>query len=379
MRRHRILITAGETSSDTHGAGLIAALRAKGVSADYIGIGGSALAAAGMDRIGDSEDLAVVGLFEAISVIPRALRLMNRVRKTLRTGTIDLFIPIDSPDFNLRLVGDAHRAGVRTVYFVAPQLWAWRSGRVKTLQKYVSELLALFPFEADWFTERGVKTCFIGNPKLDAARAYATELRADHTKKTDTSNILLLPGSRRSEIKRHLPILATVAREMNQKNSNLSWRLRMADSLPDSFYQSIVAGSGIELSRAPMTELCHQSDLAVSVSGTASFEVALSGTPCIVIYKMNAISWFIARRIVKVPWASMANIAARREIVPELLQGECEPKQIAALIESLLAAPERLEHMKRDLLSLHGSFGEGDAYARAADRIIDHLEEGSRK
>ncbi len=392
MPKRRILIVAGEASSDAHGAGLVKCLKARGVDADFFGVGGTALSREGMELIAHADELAVVGLFEALSILPRAIRILRRIRRTIKTQPPDLFIPIDSPDFNLRLVATAHSCRVPVLYFIAPQLWAWRSGRVKQLQKYISELLVLFPFEKQWFASRDVKTTFIGHPKLDAildyessTAIYTSERNPSFDEplsdKTDNGpaeiasvQILLLPGSRHGEVSRHLPVLARTAAQLRQTHPEIDFVLRMADNLPETLYQVLIGDEPITLSRLPMNELCHTATAAVSVSGTASFEVALSGTPCIVVYKMNPLSWLIARKIVRVKHVSMANIASGKLIVPEFLQGDCQPHLIAAELEELINDRARLTSMKQQLLDLRKLFGAPGAYEQAADRVIEILE-----
>jgi len=375
MARRRILVVAGEASSDSHGAGLIARLKARGEEAEFYGIGGNAMAAEGVQLIAHSDELSVVGLFEALSILPRAISLLRRIRTSIKEDPPDLFIPIDSPDFNLRLVGNAHKQGVPVLYFVAPQVWAWRSGRVNLLKKFVAELLVLFPFEKAWFTSRGVETTYIGHPKLDAALSFSSS--AVPATESHSPRILFLPGSRRGEVSRHLPILAGAVGVLKSTHPAARFVLRMSDSLPESFYQSLIGSELIELSRSPMTDLCHESDLAVSVSGTASFEVALSGTPCIVVYKMNFLSWLIARQIVQIKHVSMANIAAGKVIVPELLQADCNPMRIAAELSNLIADDQKLITMRQELLALRDLFGEPGAYDRAASRVISILNRSS--
>ncbi len=370
----RLLITAGEASSDAHGAGLLRALRARGFEGEARGIGGRALAAEGMDCIGRAEDLAVMGLFEALRVIPTALSLMRKIKQEFRRRPPDLFIPIDSPDFNLRLAPAAAKAGIPVLYFIAPQLWAWRESRVRILQDSIRELMVLFPFEEEWFRQRGVVTTYVGHPKVDEVRRLESN-GAEGPIDTGQRRGVLLPGSRRGEIARHLPVMAEAAQEITAAFPGFQWVLRMADEVPESVYQPWARKANIELSRDPIFEVVRGAQVAACVSGTASFEVALTGTPMVVVYRMNRWSWWVARRLVKVPFAAMANLTAGRPVVPELLQDDCAPGRIAAECKRLLTDYEAAGRMRRALLDLRDQFGPPGAYDRAAERVMALLAE----
>ena len=372
--RPRLLITAGEASSDAHGAGLVRALRRQGFAGQIQGIGGPALAAEGIELLGRAEQLAVIGLLEAVTVLPTALRLLGRLKRGLREDPPDLFVPIDSPDFNLRLLPHAARAGVPVIYFIAPQLWAWRAGRVACLRRHVRELLVLFPFEEEWFRSRGVPATYVGHPLVDVALAAQPAPSGRRSRPAGNARAcgLLLPGSRPGEIARHLPILAEAAAIVGRRRG-IDWRLRMAGSLDRSSYEPWAGKAGIELSREPLFELAVAADVSVCVSGTASFEVALAGTPMVVVYRMNRMSWLLARRLVKVPFAAMANVIAGRRIVPELLQDDCRSEKIAGEVERLLDDSKEWARMNRDLLALREPFGAPGAYDRAARRILAQL------
>ncbi|MCK4304765.1 MAG: lipid-A-disaccharide synthase [Candidatus Eisenbacteria sp.] len=378
MTGQRILIVAGEASSDAHGAGLVRALEGLGLKASFYGIGGPALERAGMRMLGRSEDLAVVGIIEALRVIPQALRLLWRMKRELEQNPPDLFLPIDAPEFNLRLARAAQRNGVPILYFIAPQLWAWRPGRVRILRECVRELLVLFPFEEHWFRERGVPTTHIGHPLVDTSRhhGYPADLRERLGAKGSSPLGLLLPGSRRVEVRRHLPILAEAAAMIQRREPSIRWVLRQADTLEESCYRPHAERAGIQLRSEPLFDLAAVADVAVAVSGTASFETALMGTPTVVVYRVNPLTWWLARRIVRVPWISMANLVSARPILPELLQNDCSPGRIADEVEALLRNAQRRDQMRHDLLKMRAEFGSSGAYERAAARVMAHLRPG---
>jgi len=365
MRRRRVLLVAGEASGDAHGAGLALALRARGLDAELFGIGGPAMAAAGVELRHGYGELAVVGLTEALTRLPRALALWRETAREIRRDPPDLFVPIDAPEFNLRLAGAAARRGVPVVYFVAPQLWAWRASRVRALRRSVRELLVLFPFEPEWFAARGVPTTYVGHPLIDALDA----LTPDPALRAGEPFGLLLPGSRPGEIARHLPILAAAA----ARTPGLRWIVRRAPEVGAEAYAPWAGGGAIALSDEPLLALAAAARIVVAASGTASFEAALAGAPLIVVYRVSPLTWALARRLVRVPWVSMANLTAGREVVPELLQRDLTPVRLAAEIASLLEDPARQARMREDLAAVRARFGTRGAYGRAAERVLHHL------
>jgi lipid-A-disaccharide synthase len=388
MRHARILIVAGEASSDAHGAGLLRALRDQGWEGEAYGVGGAQLAAAGARLIADQRDLAVVGLIEVVGRLPRILRLLARLRSEIRARPPDLFLPVDTPEFNLRLVPLAAARGIPVVYFIAPQLWAWRPGRARGLRHALRELLVIFPFEEPWFRERHVPATYVGNPLVDAARAQREAAQRDFAQHDPEQRnatapaapvpagrrtVLLLPGSRAGEVRRHMPPLIDARRELERGGETIRWWLRAAPGLTDAFYARWIEGEGIELRHEPIAQLAARCDVTIAASGTASFEAALAGTPLVVIYRVHPLTWRLARRLVRVPWVAMANLTLERAVVPELLQGACTGPRIAQEVARLLNDGAARAGMRRDLAELDGRFGPTGAYARAAARVRAHL------
>jgi len=392
MGERRVLIVAGEASSDAHGAGLVRALRARGVAARFYGVGGPALEAAGVALLARYDQLAVVGLSEALAVLPRALHLMHGLKRSLRREPPDLFLPVDSPEINLRLAHVAAQRGVPVVYFVAPQVWAWRAGRVRQIRRDVRELLVLFPFEVEWFAAHDVRATYVGHPLVEAAAARLDAAQG-HAVGTGAAEVLLLPGSRRGEVRRHLPVMAAAVarlrsggptrvggpggpgdRPQGQPPEGLNCRLRMADALSEEHYQPWARQAGIDLCRDPVFDLARAADLVVAASGTASFEASLMEAPTIVVYRVSPMTWWLARRLVRVPHAAMANLAAGKAILPELLQSDLTAARLAGEMAGLLADPDRRASMRSALARMRGTFGPPGAYERAAERAAAWLE-----
>ena len=368
----RVLVVAGEASSDAHGAGLVRALHARGFRGEFYGVGGPALQEVGMGLMAHYDDLAVIGLIEAFGAIPTALKLLRRIRREFAQAPPDLFIPIDSPELNLRIARTARKYAVPIAYFIAPQLWAWRPGRVRTILETVAELLVLFPFEEAWFRARGVPVTYVGHPMVAAAEAHPPGAARDERL------ILLLPGSRAGEIERHLPAMAGGVRMLRARHPELRAVVRIAPRVARDLYQPWVARADLELSEEPLFDLAARAKVAVAASGTASFEVALMGLPTIVVYRLTRISWLLAKRLVKVPWVSMANLAAGRAILPELLQEACTPENVALEIDRFLSDPRACRRVADELAAMRAGFGGGDAYDRAAEAVLGHLPAGLR-
>jgi lipid-A-disaccharide synthase len=369
------MLVAGEASGDAHGAGLVWALRAAGCDVRLYGVGGGAMAAAGVELRQGSQDLAVVGLTEVLGRLPRVIRLLRRLVAEIRRDPPDLFVPIDAPEFNLRLACAAAKRGVPVVYFVAPQVWAWRERRVQVLKRCVRELLVLFPFEPEWFAARGVPTTFVGHPLIDDLEAFRPD--ADLPRRLgladgDTLGVML-PGSREGEIARHLPIFGVAARRLRSRFPRLRWVVRQAPEVDAGAYEPWTRDGTLALRQESVIELASAARIVVSASGTASFEAALTTTPLIVVYRVSPITWALARRMVRVPWVSMANLTAGRAIVPELLQRDLTPDRLAGEILALLEDPARAEGMRAELAAVRRRFDTRGAYARAAERVRAHL------
>jgi len=376
MSDPRILVTAGEASSDQHAAGLLRALRATGCRFQAYGVGGPELAAAGVELLADYRELAVVGLVEVLGRLPRILALLQRLKQTIRRAPPALFLPVDSPDFNFRLLPAAAASGVPTVYFIAPQLWAWRPGRVERLRRTVRRLLVLFPFEEAWFRARGVATEYVGHPLVDAARelpsraAVRAQLGLDAAERVG----LLLPGSRTGEVARHGPPMGAALARLEAAGQRMRWLVRRASGLEEAALTAAGLTPAAELRAEPVLALARAADVTIAASGTASFEAALAGTPLIVLYRMHAASWWLARRLVRVPHVAMANLTLGERLLPELLQGACTGERIAAEVGALLDDPRQHERIRRGLQALDARFGPSGAYRRAAAAVCLELE-----
>ena len=339
----RIFLSAGEASGDMYGAGLMQALReelrqtGRAQDAEFFGVGGEAMRAAGCDLVVNAHEIAVVGLAEVVRHLPRIYGLFNKTVREVERRRPDVAVLIDFPDFNLRLARRLHRRGIPVVYYVSPQLWAWRTSRVESIRKYVRKMLVIFPFETKFYAEHGVDAQFVGHPLADVAPSVIARDEFAHSYGLDTSRtwIALLPGSRQGEVSRIFPTLLEAAQLLGPdyvyivpvaSTLNEAW---MRDFLPPDPKIDVVLTSD-----APAT-LAHARAAAVA-SGTSTLQAALMGTPFVMVYRVAELSWKFGRPLVKVHRFAMPNLIAERDIVPELVQENLDPARVASEVRRLL-------------------------------------------
>lgn len=372
----RILISAGEASGDMYAAQLGHALKLHWPDAHFYGCAGPRLRELGTEVVVDSSSLAVVGLSEVVSHLPRIYGEYRKLVRRARDDRPDLAILTDSPDFHLRFARHLKRAGVPVFYLVAPQVWAWRQRRVRIIRERVDQLFCLFPFEERWFREHGVKASYIGHPLAARVRPRLSkeEFLREHGLRPDLPIVTLLPGSRVGEALRHLSAVLDAVERLRQK-----YALQILLATPKSvqpkvafrkFWERISALS-IQVVEGETWDCLAHSDLALAASGTVTVEAAVSGTPMVTFYKVTPLSWWAGRRLVKVPYLSMVNLIADRKIVPELIQDEMTSANLANEAAKLLADPSAAAVMRRDLALVRAALQvQGDPMERAAGLLV---------
>lgn len=371
----RLFLVAGEASGDLHGSLLARALREIDPQIQIEGVGGAEMERAGVTLIERCEEMGVTGLWEVVKHLPRFMRLLDSLTSHLRSNRPDALIPIDYPDFNIRLAARAHSAGVPVIYYISPQVWAWRRGRVGQLARTVRRMIVIFPFEEDIYREEGVPVTYVGHPLVDQVEPSRSreELRRDLEIGEKQRLIALLPGSRKSEVQRILPTFLKT-RELLSERDDIRWIVALAPGLdPDLLHTEALDSGAIEVRTGETYDLLSAADLALTASGTATLEAALLGTPMIVVYRMHPATWHLARRLVRIEHVAMANLLAGRRLVPEFLQDEAEPKVLADTIVEWIDDSARLKSVSDELKGVAAKLGSGSAPTRAAQAILSEI------
>jgi len=378
MSSVRILISAGEASGEMYGAWLIEALRRLAGahaldSLEFFGVGGDRMRAAGCDTVVDSKDLAVVGISEILSHLPKIWGLFHKLIAEADKRKPVLAIVIDSPAFNWRVARQMKKRGIPVVYYVCPQFWAWRQERVRLLRKYVDKALVIFPFEEKFYRDRGVDATFVGHPLADLPRpgidraAYAAELQLDPSKPW----ITLMPGSRVKEVRMNLPELRLSTMLLG---SDYEFLLPVASTLDRQLLEKLTTGFRIHLVPEALPALAH-SRAGIIASGTATVEAALMGTPFVMVYRVSDLTYLLGRSRVKVPYFAMVNLIAGEEIVPELVQDAFTAGNVVARLNEIIPEGPARQKMIAGLQGVKDRLGgaaEGDLHPvdRAAEAVL---------
>jgi lipid-A-disaccharide synthase len=365
----RIFISAGEASGDLYAARVVEAVRARNREAEFFGCAGPRMQAAGVRAVVDSRSIAVVGLVEVVAHIPRIYGEFRKLKRAIVADRPDVAVLTDAPDFNLRLAKFLRRVGVPVVYLIAPQAWAWRVGRVKTLRATVDRLLCIFPFEEEFFTRHGVPATYIGHPLARIVKASMSreEFYAKVGVEVDSRIVVLLPGSRHGEVERHLDELIDATKRLDGRG--LVFLLALPGGFGNTFSERI-SGSSIQVIEGITWDALAHAELALAASGTVTIEAALLGCPLVTFYKVNALSWMLGRWLVRAPSLAMVNLVAGRKIAAELIQREMTGERIAAEAVRLLDDPAAMEAMRVGLKEVAGKLAsERDPMEVAAEWV----------
>ena len=371
MSRDSLLMVAGEASGDLHGARLLAELRGLRPELEVFGLGGDEMAAAGLQAMAHSREIAVVGIWEALRVVPRARRILRRLLEEVDARRPGAAVLIDSPDFNLRLARRLEERGVPVVYYVSPQVWAWRRGRIKTIGERVRKMLVLFGFEEQLYRERGIDVTHVGHPLVDEVPVLSHLL--DEESLGPERRIALLPGSRDSEVRVLLPLMLGAVEHLQALRPEVL--LIEASTVSPALYEECLSGSRVAVERVRDGKYrtladCH---LALCASGTATLEVGLIGTPMIVLYRVALLTELAARLLLRVDSISLVNLVMERSVVPEMLQRQADPSVVAAAARKLLDDVGALRRVHQELADLRPRLGAAGASRRAAAEIAGVL------
>jgi lipid-A-disaccharide synthase len=373
-----VFLSAGETSGDMHGASLARALLSLDPSLELYGIGGSRMEAAGVRLLADLDRLAVMGLAEIVRSLPRIAHLRRRIRQFLAERDIRLLIPIDFPGFNIPLAEGARRRGIRVLYYIAPQVWAWREHRARRLAASTDRVCVILPFEEEMLASHGVRAHFVGHPLLDGSRLGVSGLRDPGTERSgetlagmgdESVTLALFPGSRRQEVKRILPIFLAAADRITRAQPGIQILIAREPDLAPYLYEAspyplVTAEEAIAASRA-----------ALCKSGTITLQLAIAGVPMVVGYRMHPMTYQIAKRLVRVPHIALANLVAEERLVPELVQADLTPRALLTRVMPLLdeTHTER-QRIVRGLTEVRSRLGEPGCAARVARHALELLD-----
>ncbi len=370
------MIIAGEASGDHHGAKLVKAIQKKDKGLFFCGIGDQALERAGVKILMRASELAVVGFTEIIAKLPKILEGLGIAKKLLRALRPDLLILIDFPDFNLRVAKLAKKLGIPILYYISPQIWAWRKGRVNQIRRRVDHMAVILPFEKEFYQKHGIPVTFVGHPLLDGDNPIINQTLTPDS--GDGPLIGLLPGSRDREVSRHVPVMLEAADILQKKLAGIRFAISVASSVDrqtvEELIQEHAAGLNLEIVAGRVEKILGRCRLAIVASGTATLETAISGTPMVVIYKLSPMSYWIGRALVRgVNAISLVNLIAGKALVAELVQKEADPEAIAAKAWELLENTAQRQQLQQELRQLRHCLGGSGASERVAEIALEML------
>ena len=369
----RILIVTGEASGDLHGANLAKALKAKDPQVSLAGIGGAAMEAAGVQLVGRMGQFDVMGMVGPLALVAIVRRFFF-MRRLFRSEPWDVVIFVDNPGLNLRYAYFAKSAGLRVLYYVAPQIWAWGPWRIYWIKKRVDQVLVILPFEKPIYDKAGMWCTFVGHPILDAVEGSYDQgaLRRRFGFSQEERVIALLPGSRAHEVQVLLPILLSAAEKLAHREPKTKFILAQASTIQDNLLQPLLRTSSVSITlvKEQASEVMAASDLVLVASGTATLQAAVVGTPMVLFYRTSAWEFWIASFFLRVKWIGLVNLVADRSIVPELLQDEATGKRLSEEALRILEDPTAYAEMKRNLAQVRDALGAPGASTRAAERVL---------
>ncbi len=380
-------MVAGEASADLHGSNLVKAMKASCPGVTFCGIGGANMKQAGVKILVSSSDMAVVGLTEVVQRLHTIFRAANKLKATLKAHHPDLLILIDYPEFNLYMARIARRLQIPVLYYISPQVWAWRRGRVKKIAKRVDRMAVILPFEEQFYRKRGVDVDYVGHPLLDAFKPATrnpqqspevggrrSEVRSQKSKRQNPVSSIqnpvvgLVPGSRREEIRNMLPIMIRSAEILKIRYPDIRCLLPLAKTIEPEYIDSFIRKSSldIEVHQGDIYEVLDRCHIAMVTSGTATLDTAIMAVPMVIVYKVTPLSYRIGKILIKTPFIGLANLVAGERVVPELIQDEVTPERLADEALTLIENEHVRNNMITKLHRIRKRLGEGGASERTA-------------
>lgn len=372
-KARRVVIIAGEASGDAHGAKVARELRAQEPDIELYGMGSEHMHEAGVKLAVDCKDMAVIGVTAVLAKLPVYFKALNDAKKMLRLLKPDLVILIDFPDFNMLLAKYAKKLNIPVLYYVSPQIWAWRQGRVKKIVKYVSHMAVILPFEEQFYRKYNMPVTYVGHPLLD--RAFPTVEEALAKTMPMHPVVGILPGSRNGEIRRLLDTMLKSAVEIHKQDPEIKFLLSKAPSVNVELFDGIVAQNpGIEMEiTTSVLDLFKRADILIAASGTVTLEAGLHGLPMCIIYKVSLLNYILGRLLLKIKCIGLVNLVAGEAVMPELIQDDAEPKKIAATVMDIITNAERYNYIKQMLAKVKQILGQGGGAAQKVAQIAFKL------
>lgn len=371
------MIIAGETSGDLQAANLLKSLKSINPHIEAFGMGGKKMSAEGVEVLYDITDLAVVGFLEVLKHLWTFKKIFEKLSALLEKRRPDAVILVDYPGFNLRFAKIAKEKNIPVIYYISPQIWAWGENRIHDIKKCVDKMIVIFGFEEIIYKEAGVKVSFVGHPFLDIVKpAWKKEetIKTCHLKH-DSVKIALMPGSRKKEIEKHLPSMLGACKIIKDKIPNVEFILSRIKELDQNIYNKIIKRSAIKphsLDNKPY-ETMDIADLVIASSGSATLEIAIMEKPMLIIYKTSFLTWLLAKNLIKIPDIGLVNIVAGKRIVPELIQFDATPKNIAKESLDILTNHKKIHEIKESLREVKAKLGDQGASSRAAHAVYKFL------
>ena len=373
--KKHIVVVVGETSGDMHASHLIDALKEKDANITFSGLGGPRMEESGMELYQDFTKLAVVGFVEVLKNYDRIKEAFDLILKKIEETKADAVLLVDYPGFNLRLAKKLYKK-TKVIYYISPQVWAWKKNRVHAIKKYVDRMLVIFEFEKTFYKKYNMDVAFVGHPLMDSAKPKQSKedfLKASPLDPFKTT-IGLLPGSREKEVERHLPVMIQAAQRLHKQFAMMQFLIIKAPSLPNKAIESYTKDLKIPFDITTQhVDGINACDICMVASGTATLETAILGKPMVVIYKTSFLTWLIAKWVVRIQNIGLVNVVAQKRVVPECIQFDATGKKIAEEIKTIFTDDQRTAKIKEDLLAVKKSLGSGGASDHAADEILKVL------
>lgn len=372
------LIIAGEASGDLHGSKLVSALKARLPKARFTGMGGTRMQEAGVETLFGIERMGAVGIVEVLGDFDHYYKVYRTLMREIASRRYDAVILIDYPTLNLRLAKQGKRFDCPVFYFISPQVWAWRKGRIRDIRNSVNKMFVILPFEEKMYLDAGVDAEFLGHPFVDLVHPSRTreESREKYSLNSAIKTIGLVPGSRMNEVNSLLDVMIQAAQKIHNELGSCQFLLPVADSIdPDLLRQRLGANPlGIQLIEGEPYDVMNSCDMLIIASGSATLEAGILGCPMVIIYKLNPLTYILAKLLVNAPLVGLVNIVAEEEVVPELIQGKVTAENICIEVLTVLQAPEKEKAVRERLLKIKSTLGDSEVMKAVAKRIADVMD-----